>query len=73
MTIRHDPAFRGAFCGKQLNIGSERPFTIAKGAGSSNNGIDAISGATMTSKGVDAALVAWLNAYMPYIVANVNE
>ncbi len=71
--IKDDPAFRGAFCGKQLNIGSERPFTIAKGAGSSNDGIDAISGATMTSKGVDAALVAWLNAYMPYIVANVNE
>lgn len=71
--IKDDPAFRGAFYGKQLNIGSERPFTIAKGAGSSNDGIDAISGATMTSKGVDAALVAWLNAYMPYIVANVNE
>ncbi len=71
--IKDDPAFRSAFCGKQLNIGSERPFTIAKGAGSSNDGIDAISGATMTSKGVDAALVAWLNAYMPYIVANVNE
>lgn len=70
--IKDDPEFRGAFCGKQINIAAERPFSIAKGAGSRNDGIDAISGATMTSKGVDAALVAWLDAYKPYITAALS-
>lgn len=68
--IKDDPAFRASFREKVINVAAERPFTIAKG-GESESGIDAISGATMTSKGLDAAIVSWLNAFKPYLAAAV--
>jgi len=62
--IKDDPAFRAQFPGKKVLFEEENPFNIVKGgANGMANGIDAITGATMTSKGVDAAINQWLSAY----------
>lgn len=67
--IKDDPSFRAQFGGKKIDFNDETPFAIIKGgAGDKANGIDAISGATMTSKGLDAAINDWLEAYKPYLV-----
>jgi len=39
---------------------------------SQTNAIDAISGATMTSKGLDEAINIWLKAYSNYAAAANN-
>lgn len=67
--IKDDPAFRAQFCGKVVDFSDVRPFAIVKGGAPAGkaNAIDAISGATITSKGVDAAIVEWLNAYENYL------
>lgn len=63
--IKDDPAFRAQFNGKKVDFSDEKPFSIVKGGAPAGkaNAIDAITGATMTSKGLDAAIVSWLNAY----------
>lgn len=63
--IKDDPAFRAQFSGKVVDFSDEKPFSIVKGGAPEGkaNAIDAITGATMTSKGLDAAIVSWLNAY----------
>ena len=65
--IKDDPAFRAQFSGKTVDFNDEKPFSIVKGGApeGKTNAIDAITGATMTSKGLDAAIVTWLNAYEP--------
>jgi len=67
--IKDDPAFRAQFAGKKVLYGEERAFNIVKGgANGMENGIDAITGATMTSKGVDEAINVWLGAYKNYVL-----
>ena len=56
--IKDDPAFRASFKGKKLNRGGQ------------DNLVDAISGATMTSKGLDAAIDTWMEAYKNWLWAN---
>ena len=71
--IKDDPSFQAEF-------GSANVFDIVKGGapkeadGSSvlDNKIDAISGATMTSQGLDAAIDTWLSAYAKYFQANAS-
>lgn len=67
--IKDDPAFRAQFCGKSFDFSDAKPFQIVKGGAPEGkaNAIDAISGATMTSKGVDAAINAWVGAYKAYL------
>lgn len=67
--IKDDPAFRAQFCGKSIDWTDVKPFDIVKGGApqGKRNAIDAISGASMTSKGVDAALNDWLGAYKGYL------
>ena len=64
--IKDDPSFRAKFVGKKLDLGAEAPLSIVKNAAGSSQ-IDAISGATMTSKGLSAAIGTWLGAYKPYL------
>lgn len=62
--IKDDPSFRAQFVGKKIDYSDAKPFAIVKGGTQGKeNAIDAISGATMTSKGVDAAINTWLEAY----------
>lgn len=66
--IKDDPSFRAQFVGRRIAWGSEKQFAIVKGGApeGQDNAIDAITGATMTSKGLDAAINTWLAAYEPY-------
>ena len=63
--IKDDPSFQAQFVGKTANFADENVVDISKGGQ-----IDAISGATMTSKGLDAAIDTWLAAYAKYFSAN---
>ena len=72
--IKDDPAFQAEFIGEKPDFASANVFDIVKGgapkdaSGASllDNKIDAISGATMTSGGLDAAIDTWLGAYAKY-------
>jgi Na+-transporting NADH:ubiquinone oxidoreductase subunit C len=76
--IKDDPSFQAEFVGETPDFSSANVFDIVKGgapkdaSGASviDNKIDAISGATMTSQGLDAAIDTWLAAYAKYFLAN---
>ena len=67
--IKDDPAFRAQFEGKKLDFSDDKTFAIVKGGAPEGkaNAIDAISGATMTSKGLDEAINTWIDAYKNYL------
>ena len=75
--IKDDPSFQAEFTGEQADFSSANVFDIVKGGSPKNadgsevidNKIDAITGATMTSKGLDAAIDTWLGAYARYFLA----
>lgn len=69
--IKDDPAFRAQFAGKVIDFTDNKPFSIVKGGAPEGkaDAVDAITGATMTSKGLDAAIVTWLNAYSKTLVS----
>lgn len=72
--IKDDPSFRAQFIGKSINYADNAPFHIIKGgAKGQENAVDAITGATMTSKGLDAAITEWLNAYQATLANAVEE
>ena len=79
--IKDDPSFQAEFVGEAANFSQTNVFDIVKGGapkeadGSStlDNKIDAISGATMTSQGLDAAIDTWLAAYAKYFVGNAPK
>ena len=76
--IKDDPSFQKQFVGEYAEFGQSDVFDIVKGGapkdaeGNSipDNKIDAISGATMTSQGLDDAIDTWLAAYSKYFLAN---
>ena len=72
--IKDDPAFQAEFVGEQADFADANVFDIVKGGAPKDaegkslvdNKIDAITGATMTSNGLDAAIDTWLGAYAAY-------
>ncbi len=74
--IKDDPSFQAEFVGEKADFSSMNVFDIVKGGsprdaeGKSvvDNKIDAITGATMTSQGLDAAIDTWLAAYAKYFL-----
>ncbi len=72
--IKDDPAFQAEFIREQADFTNQNVFDIVKGGAPKNadgtsvidNKIDAITGATMTSNGLDAAIDTWLGAYSAY-------
>ena len=72
--IKDDPAFQGEFQGEKADFADANVFDIVKGGAPKDadgksvidNKIDAITGATMTSNGLDAAIDTWLGAYAAY-------
>ena len=73
--IKDDPAFRARFAGRKIAWEEVPQFEIVKGGApeGQENAIDAITGATMTSKGLDAAINTWLAAYKPYFTNLTKE
>ncbi len=74
--IKDDPSFQAEFAGEIADFTSENVFDIVKGGAPKENGksvidnkVDAITGATMTSQGLDAAIDTWLSAYAKYFNA----
>ena len=63
--IKDEAWFREKFAGRQVAFGQEPVFRLAKNAeaGGAANAVDAITGATMTSKGLGEALNVWFRAY----------
>ena len=72
--IKDDPEFQAEFNGENADFSTANVFDIVKGGAPKNadgtsvidNKIDAITGATMTSNGLDAAIDTWLGAYSAY-------
>ena len=72
--IKDDPAFQAEFAGESADFASANVFDIVKGgspkdasgAEIKDNKIDAITGATMTSQGLEKAIDTWLGAYSAY-------
>jgi Na+-transporting NADH:ubiquinone oxidoreductase subunit C len=79
--IKDDPSFQAEFVGEKPNFNDANVFEIVKGgapkdasgASAIDNKIDAISGATMTSQGLDAAIDTWLSAYAKYFLNNASK
>ena len=67
--IKDEPWFREKFTGRKVSFGSTPLFALAKNAEAdgAENAVDAISGATMTSKGLNEALNVWFEAYSKYL------
>lgn len=69
--IKDEPWFREKFIGKKVDFDSDVLFKLGKNVelGGGDNAVDAISGATMTSKGLGDAINVWFAAYKPYFAA----
>ena len=69
LKIKDDPSFRAEFIGKKVNVASDPVFSVVKVGTSAdeNSSVDAITGATMTSKGLGEAIAFWLKAYAPFL------
>lgn len=67
--IAEEP-FYSQFAGKKIDWASASKFAVVKGGApkGAESAVDAVSGATITSKAVDTSLNTWLAAYLPYIV-----
>ena len=67
--IKDDPSFRAEFIGKKVNVASDPVFSVVKVGTSAdeNSSVDAITGATMTSKGLGEAIAFWLKAYATFL------
>lgn len=67
--IKDDLSFRAEFIGKKVNVASDPVFSVVKVGTSAdeNSSVDAITGATMTSKGLGEAIAFWLKAYAPFL------
>ena len=73
--IKDEAWFREKFAGKTVAFGSEPRFDLSKNAetGGAANAVDAITGATMTSKGLGDALNVWFKAYENHLTATEEE
>ena len=69
--ISDEPSFAAAFVGQQVGQG-ELLFEVAKPANrqTENNGVDAISGATITCQSLGKTLNQWFGFYQNYFVKN---
>ena len=67
--IKDEAWFREKFIGKTVAFGGETLFNLGKNAEETGaaNAVDAISGATMTSKGLNEALNVWFKAYESHL------
>jgi len=67
--IKDDPSFRAEFIGKKVNLSGDPVFSVVKvgTATDPESSVDAITGATMTSKGLGEAIAFWLKAYVPFL------
>ena len=68
--IKDEAWFREQFKGKKVDFtNTDKPFGIIKGGAPKDDlsKVDAITGATMTCNGLEAALCTWFKAYLPFL------
>ena len=67
--IKDDPSFRAEFEGKKIDFNDTEAFSIVKGGAPAGkeNAVDAISGASITSKALGVSINNWLQAYKPFL------
>ena len=68
--IKDEAWFREQFVGKTVNYADiDHAFSIVKGGAPKDDksAVDAITGATMTCNGLEAALNTWFKAYIPFL------
>lgn len=68
--IKDDPSFRAEFEGKKIDFNdAEAAFSIVKGGAPAGkmNAVDAISGASITSKALGVSINNWIMAYKPFL------
>ena len=68
--IKDEAWFREQFKGKKVDFANpDKPFGIIKGGAPKEDlsKVDAITGATMTCNGLEAALCTWFKAYLPFL------
>ena len=68
--IKDEAWFREQFKGERVNFSKpDDSFDIVKGGAPADDksAVDAITGATMTCNGLDAAIDTWFKAYMPFL------
>lgn len=79
--IKDDPEFQHEFNGETADFAGTDVFSIVKGGAPKDangkslvdNKIDAITGATMTSQGLEAAIDTWLGTYAKYFLKTMEE
>ncbi|MBR6931811.1 MAG: FMN-binding protein [Bacteroidales bacterium] len=79
--IKDDPEFQHEFNGETADFAGTDVFGIVKGGAPKDangkslvdNKIDAITGATMTSQGLEAAIDTWLGTYAKYFLKTMEE
>ena len=74
--IKDDPEFQAQLIGKSFDLdNAANPFDILKGgaAEGDEHAVDAISGSTMTCRGLDAGMDLWIGAYVNYLKAAAAE
>lgn len=72
--IKDDPEFGAQFIGRELDMTTPYDaLSIVKGGvpAGVNDMVDAITGATMTCKGLDVGMDIWFGAYSNYLINNV--
>ena len=69
--IKDDPSFRKEFEGKSADFSGDEIFSVVKGGAPAGktNAVDAITGASITSKALGVSINNWLKAYKPYFTA----
>ena len=70
--IKDDPEFQAQFIGKSFDLANAaNPFDILKGGApeGNNHAVDAISGSTMTCRGLDTGIDLWIGDYSNYLKA----
>ncbi|MCI6492984.1 MAG: NADH:ubiquinone reductase (Na(+)-transporting) subunit C [Bacteroidales bacterium] len=59
--------FQNQFAGKEFGQGSQKFDVVKGGAHGASNGVDAISGATITSQALGRTINTWATYYEPYL------
>lgn len=73
--IKDDPNFRAEFEGKQIDYNDDPAFEVVKGGADPDdvNAVDAITGASITSKKLGESMDSWFKAYKAYLTSSAPK
>lgn len=73
--IKDDPSFRAEFEGKQIDYKDAAAFEVVKGGADPDdvNAVDAITGASITSKKLGESMSNWFMSYKSYLTSSAPK